>query len=255
MPAIGRAKNQAKIAKCRSNLRQLAIACNTYSHDDEGGHFLPGTFGADDNVEPLASYLGFQPNVFVCPGTRNTVEINVHAKRGKMSMTDVHSSVRGLYLKRTAKVMDDSRIGTSYEALPTYQMTIPKTWNTVNGYRLQMKLLVRTLEEEPGLRGMLISLQGSMPGPVGTPLFKEQDYAPEYDEDGNTVGTQDNVPRTDGHANHGNFLRESLVFVDGHVETYDIGDTKGRRNWFLGFAGTDGTAQFPRRDGKLIIIN
>src|ERR1043166_8984983 len=85
LPSLGRARDQAKAAACRSNIRQLALA-NTMYANDYGGTYVPGapeiisknlqrwhgvrnkTSESFDGARgPLACYLGVDAKIRACP--------------------------------------------------------------------------------------------------------------------------------------------------------------------------------------------
>ncbi len=85
LPGLGRARDQAKSAVCRSNIRQLALANAMYAQDS-GGMYVAGAaeiakenrqrwHGARDKKNeafdssrgPLAAYLGVDATVRACP--------------------------------------------------------------------------------------------------------------------------------------------------------------------------------------------
>jgi prepilin-type N-terminal cleavage/methylation domain-containing protein/prepilin-type processing-associated H-X9-DG protein len=81
LPALGRAKENARRAACASNLRQLAAACIAYAQDNRGAlpgpaaseHVYPGDWivwqpGKDPLDSSVVPYLGgFNPDLFRCP--------------------------------------------------------------------------------------------------------------------------------------------------------------------------------------------
>ena len=56
LPALNRARDQAKSIACESNLRQLGIACQMYSNDNKG-YIIPGGYRNPANQEDLWPFL------------------------------------------------------------------------------------------------------------------------------------------------------------------------------------------------------
>jgi prepilin-type N-terminal cleavage/methylation domain-containing protein len=82
LPALARAKEHARRAKCIGNLRQVAEAAKLFSHDHDGRHpwhtrvSEGGTYGADaavawKNFSALSNDMP-APAVLVCPSDRAT---------------------------------------------------------------------------------------------------------------------------------------------------------------------------------------
>ena len=82
LPALARAKEQARCVQCISNLRQLSLGCRTFALDHDGfypWHALPqdgGTFGTTAgqgwrNFLAVSNEL-ITPQILVCPSDRET---------------------------------------------------------------------------------------------------------------------------------------------------------------------------------------
>ena len=89
LPALGRAKQQAKSVKCASNARQLGLAARIYS-DDQDGILIPyavsnpagaGTMVPDPVVtrwpDTLLPSAGGSTNLFSCPANPITSRLNI----------------------------------------------------------------------------------------------------------------------------------------------------------------------------------
>jgi prepilin-type N-terminal cleavage/methylation domain-containing protein len=86
LPALARAKEQARRVKCISNLKQVALAAKTYAMDHEGDfpwHTMPtegGTYGTSTaasawgNFSTLSNEL-VTPLVLVCPSDGGTKKL------------------------------------------------------------------------------------------------------------------------------------------------------------------------------------
>ncbi|MFN7020907.1 MAG: type II secretion system protein [Phycisphaerales bacterium] len=77
LPALGAAREASRRARCLSNVRQVALACNTYASDVKPGYFIPAFFDWEDNIGWLfPDYIG-DYNVAVCPSTTNRVRADL----------------------------------------------------------------------------------------------------------------------------------------------------------------------------------
>jgi type II secretory pathway pseudopilin PulG len=94
LPALGRAKENAKRTYCMNNLKQVGIAFHMYN-DDHNGSFpvhegyaplggqvptntyagTPAYFGAKETFRPLNSYAGNNAEVFRCPSDKGDVSV------------------------------------------------------------------------------------------------------------------------------------------------------------------------------------
>jgi prepilin-type N-terminal cleavage/methylation domain-containing protein/prepilin-type processing-associated H-X9-DG protein len=72
LPALAKAKEKAKNAKCLSNLKQCGLAVLMYAHDYEGRFLLDGLPAGSNTWATLVHSNGYQANldVFVCPSYR-----------------------------------------------------------------------------------------------------------------------------------------------------------------------------------------
>ncbi len=77
LPALGGARESARKARCLSNTRQLALACNSYANDVRMAYFIPAFFDWEDNIGWLFPDYISDYNVAVCPSTLNRVRPNL----------------------------------------------------------------------------------------------------------------------------------------------------------------------------------
>ena len=72
LPALAKAKEKAKNAKCLSNLKQCGMAALMYAHDFEGRTWLDATPAGSNTWAVLVYTNGYQPvlDVFLCPSYR-----------------------------------------------------------------------------------------------------------------------------------------------------------------------------------------
>jgi prepilin-type N-terminal cleavage/methylation domain-containing protein len=197
LPALARAKWQAKKINCISNLKQLGLGTMLYAQDFEGqltaptwnppGKFTPTSdsdrSGSDDDaswlwptyVRPFASYT--------CPGTQNTVRPDMYFK------PDGSSKVVGDLVDNA---INRKANGTSYEIFGTFS-GVKKTEKTVNS------------------RANTLYAAGTVPGPTRVLLFLDAD-------DTSTTGmgsSHNNWP--DPEDNHGE-TGTCMNFCDGHAQ-------------------------------------
>lgn len=71
--SASRAGRLAKRLGCISNLRQLAIASTSYSHDDRQGRFAGTMSDQDDDQRWSYGYIS-NPKTYLCPAARNLLE-------------------------------------------------------------------------------------------------------------------------------------------------------------------------------------
>jgi len=207
LPALARAKWQAKKINCISNLKQLALGSLLYSQDFKG-HFVGPTWrtdllqsfsptarsvreGTDDDaswlypnyLKPLASY--------VCPGTRNSIRPDQTVKKGVKTFEMVLKDL-------VDNAVTTTDFGTSYEIWGTMadkDGSIEKTESSVN-----TKVINKAY-----LAGM-----GTRPGPSRILLFLDAD-----DHQGGAGSPHENWPdKVDCHGETGTCMN----FCDGHAE-------------------------------------
>ncbi len=76
LPALGRAREQARRINCLSNVKQIGTALHIYAQDwDDWFVFAPITPAAThtDSLAPLYDSYTTSLNIFVCPSTPDTV--------------------------------------------------------------------------------------------------------------------------------------------------------------------------------------
>jgi prepilin-type N-terminal cleavage/methylation domain-containing protein/prepilin-type processing-associated H-X9-DG protein len=80
LPAMGRAREMARRAKCASNMRQLTLAAMMYSLNDKKGIYIWRTPSSEDSFEPLYPYYLKEWDVTICPSTMNYVRQEAHLR-------------------------------------------------------------------------------------------------------------------------------------------------------------------------------
>lgn len=116
LPALGKARESSRKARCLSNTRQLGLAAQVYSNDVKGGYFIPALFDWEDNIgwffpEYISDY-----NVAICPSTRNRVrsDLMLSDEQGPDAVTIyTRDFIRDTFF--AAKDRDDDAGGHSYE--------------------------------------------------------------------------------------------------------------------------------------------
>jgi prepilin-type N-terminal cleavage/methylation domain-containing protein/prepilin-type processing-associated H-X9-DG protein len=80
LPALGRAKEKSKVAACRSNLRQVGLACQMYGNDYRdklppvGGYWA---WDADSKTIDLLLAEGFSRDILYCPSFAEFNQSNI----------------------------------------------------------------------------------------------------------------------------------------------------------------------------------
>ena len=117
LPALGKAREASKRAKCLSNLRQLALAANSYSNDTAKGYFIPAFFDWEDNIGWLFPEYITDYNVAICPSTRNKIRSDVNISDDP-AYVDAAALYGRDFIRDTffpARDKDDDAGGHSYE--------------------------------------------------------------------------------------------------------------------------------------------
>ena len=110
LPALGRAREQAKTVQCASNMRQIGLAMSMYSNDNKGA-MCPGDFAADKAVygvptpapNPAACYWNFMDQLWVLGYVRHEGReaINIPAQGSAIAGTfgvQYPSQNRGIFV-------------------------------------------------------------------------------------------------------------------------------------------------------------
>jgi prepilin-type N-terminal cleavage/methylation domain-containing protein/prepilin-type processing-associated H-X9-DG protein len=116
LPALGKARDASRRARCLSNTRQLALAAASYSNDNAKGCFVPAFFDWEDNIGWLFPEYISDYHVAICPSTRNMIRPDY------MLSDELGSNATDLYgrdfIRDTffaARDKDDDSGGHSYE--------------------------------------------------------------------------------------------------------------------------------------------
>lgn len=76
-PAILRAVEESRRARCRSNQRQFMLATLSHSNDTPSKVYIPTRAGSDDGIAFLYPYYLNDPDIGRCPSTENRVRKDV----------------------------------------------------------------------------------------------------------------------------------------------------------------------------------
>jgi prepilin-type N-terminal cleavage/methylation domain-containing protein len=116
LPALGKAREAGRRARCLSNTRQLAIAATAYSMETRAGVYMPCLYDWEDNIGWLFPDYISDYSVALCPSTRNKVNPNVMVTDvlGAGATADyTRDFIRDLFF--AARDRDDDGGGHSYE--------------------------------------------------------------------------------------------------------------------------------------------
>ncbi len=197
LPALARAKFEAKKIGCINNLRQLGMGSMMYGNDNEGNltgatwsaSFTPTAnsdrSGADDDANWL--YPGYVSSFgsYVCPATHNSIRsttVLIPTSTTKMVVEDLADNA-----------VNTKNNGTSYEIFGVFSATgVKKTERSLTTYANQLY--------QPGIK----------PGPSRILLMADAD-------DTAAVGGSKHNNYPDPDNNHGE-VGLNMNFCDGHAE-------------------------------------
>jgi prepilin-type N-terminal cleavage/methylation domain-containing protein len=233
LPALTRAKWQAKKVACMSNQRQMGIGSHLYADDDEYGAYAGSASDGDDDMNWLV-VSGYVQNVdlFRCPATGNFIRTDPRLKTIETAPEYIGR------LHGESKTINDLKVqaaskqgpGLSYEIFGYMNccgITDEGKWSTTHGKKRDGVLKTRGTTEAYVHLNRTFGLQGQVVGPSDIWLIKEQDVA--------FAGSQNNLPDpVDNHGSSG----EPILFCDGHVEwvkggnhyilSYELAQDEGR---------------------------
>jgi prepilin-type N-terminal cleavage/methylation domain-containing protein len=118
LPALAGAKEKANRIGCFNNERQVMISAQMYSEDYPGFYYYTTSIG--DDSAPHSYYPNYikSHNTFVCPSTRNKIDINKVTidRNGKATYPDLMNQCHG---DRISRVYTN---GHSYEYFGKFQL-------------------------------------------------------------------------------------------------------------------------------------
>jgi prepilin-type N-terminal cleavage/methylation domain-containing protein/prepilin-type processing-associated H-X9-DG protein len=116
LPTLAQSREAARRARCLSNTRQLALACNSYSGDVKLGYFIPTFFDWEDNIGWLFPDYISDYNIALCPSTANLIrpDLMLSQEQGPDAITlYTRDFIRDTFF--AARDRDDRAGGHSYE--------------------------------------------------------------------------------------------------------------------------------------------
>ena len=224
LPALGAARDTARVGVCKSNVRQLGIAMQAYAVDFRGYFLRPSAFqgGTDSTDDFSVLFLGgyiTDGRAFVCPSTRNVVDPdNVRIERTTAGdprnptvvIDEFYEDLRG-----TAGGPDDDTGGHSYETYTFFFQGVwpdgrvinpamyPREFRDANDRNATARKIWEKTVKEPSTTYVVLDVDS----------WRTEREAPgtKYGTGGVDPGT--NLVPDDVHITGGNY-----GFLDGHVE-------------------------------------
>ena len=204
LPALGRAKWQAKRVNCISNLKQLGLGTMMYAEDFKGNLTAPTWWqtdppfvisqysdrsGSDDDVTYLNPGYVKPLKSFTCPGTQNTV---------RPEMERIPFSTARYVIDLVNNAVNRKAYGTSYEVFGTMadavKGSVKKTESALNS-KVVTKYL-GALGTKPGPSQIMLFLDADDTGSEG--LGSSHNNWPDPEDNHGATGTCMNF--CDGHA-------------------------------------------------------
>jgi prepilin-type N-terminal cleavage/methylation domain-containing protein len=201
LPALAKAKEKGKRISCLNNLKQMGLGNFMYAQDFNGNLAGPSRSYYDDNLNWMYQNYARNPNLFVCPSTRNQVRTNLS---GTGELTD---------LQRLSQ--DKNSFGYSYENFAWWRRLAAgaeQTDGTSGAQQRKTEARVQTRAHTKGTLDMLVS-NGLIPGPSRTWLSLDADNLTAASANP-TLFPNDYPSINDNHGVDG----ANANFCDGHAE-------------------------------------
>jgi prepilin-type processing-associated H-X9-DG protein/prepilin-type N-terminal cleavage/methylation domain-containing protein len=197
LPALGRARENAKTAACANNLKQLGLAIAMYG--EEFGIYPPGYTGPSDFTFLLSSYLGATALVYGQENQRSRV-VECPSRTIKPSSLTANYSAHPRVMVHSAYGDTPRKYGTLLR--PTEILLVADAMQFPDGRALA------TLVDTAGILADGLTANTENVVPVG------------LDMDGITSGVGDLRYRHAGRAN--------LLFADGHLGSIRKGELRDK---------------------------
>jgi prepilin-type N-terminal cleavage/methylation domain-containing protein len=201
LPALAKAKEKAKRVNCLSNLRQMGLGNFMYAQDNNG--VLSGNSESyyDDNLNWMYLNYAKNPNLFVCPSTRNMVRSDKVAANGELFDLQVLAP-------------DKNSIGYSYENFCWWRKLPSGAEQTDGTSGNQQRKTEQRVQSRPHTKSVDgLGLKGTIPGPSQTWLTLDGDNL-FFAQTNPTLYPNDYPSVNDNHGAAG----ANANFCDGHAE-------------------------------------
>ena len=203
LPAMSRAKENAKRIQCMNNEKQMTLGCLMYSDDYPKGWFTLCEDDGDDDQGWLYPTYVASLNTFICPDTQNFIRSTQYVHSAKFNNTINFIELLDLSEGHHAinKLLNP---GTSYELFGWWGYS---GWAAYpNAIKTKSNVLTWTYHYPSAFSYIGRGLIGNAAGPSRACLF--------LDEDDGWAGSRNNIP--DPIDNHGN-AGANVSFCDGHA--------------------------------------
>ena len=201
LPALAKAKEKAKRINCLSNLRQMGLGNFMYAQDNRGVLSGPSQSYYDDNLNWMYQNYAKNPNLFVCPSTRNYVRTNQYANGDLVDLAGLPA--------------DKNSPGYSYENFCWWRkLSTGNAEQTDTTSGIQQKKTEQRVQSRAHTKSVDgLGLQGTIPGPSRTWLTLDGDNLT-FAMTNPSLYPNDYPSVNDNHGADG----ANANFCDGHAE-------------------------------------
>ena len=240
LPALGRAKIQAKKIACLSNEKQMGLGSQMYAEDDDRNALTGVANYSDDDLNWLFPQYVEAVKVFICPATRNTLNDSLYVTLLPNDPGPAAPNTSGVPLytdrmhgnKRYLKELRDNAPGKNGTGGHSYE--VAGFFCGQNGTTISVTSNVRKSQASSNSHIFSSPQAGTKYNFIGAPATPSNTWIV-YDEDDAGAGDRPNEDFPDAGDNHGT-EGANVVFGDGHAEWVP-------RNKYVGsfILGTDET--------------